>query len=105
MNTTNLLSWSSTHSVLLGAAALAALVVLVLAVRLARTIRAAGRERFISTLINFAALLATSVQASGMWKFFGATMGLPVGFRIVLFGFMEIALLACGLRARANVEN
>jgi hypothetical protein len=31
-------------------------------------------------------------------------MGLPVGFRVVLFGFMEIALLACGLRARNNVE-
>ena len=88
-----------------GAAGVCLLTLLSVAVFVVKRARAAGRERGITTLINVAALLATSVQASGMWKFFGAVMGLPVGFRIVLFGFMEIALLACGLRARANVED
>lgn len=87
------------------AAGVAVLVVLAVVYRLLRAARAVGRDRAISALINVAALMATSVQASGMWKFFGSTMGLPVGFRIVLFSFMEIALLACGLRARANVED
>jgi hypothetical protein len=81
-----------------------ALAVLLIVVWLTRSARRAGREKVISALINVAALMATAVQASGMWKFFGNTMGLPVGFRIFMFSFMEIALLACGLRARANVE-
>lgn len=102
--TSQVTTWASTHSALLVAAAAAAVMVLALVVRAARAARAGGRDKAISGLINVAALLATSVQASGMWKFFGTTMGLPVGFRIVLFSFMEIALLACGLRARANVE-
>lgn len=104
LTTSQMTAWASGHAVLLAAAAAAALAVLVLVRRIARAARAGGRDRAISGLINVAALLATSVQASGMWKFFGATMGLPVGFRVVLFSFMEIALLACGLRARANVE-
>jgi len=83
----------------------AALLVLVVGWRLVAATRRAGRERAISTLINVAALMATAVQASGMWKFFGNTMGLSIGFRIFMFGFMEVALLACGLRARANVED
>ncbi|MEY9930416.1 hypothetical protein ABH926_005061 [Catenulispora sp. GP43] len=103
--TTTLTHWMAANPwVIVGAATACLLALLVLAVLIIRRARKAGRERGITTLINLAALLATSVQASGMWKFFGATMGLPVGFRVVLFGFMEIALLACGLRARANVE-
>ena len=109
MSITTLTHWASASAPwsYLGAgfAALLALVLLVLAVLLVRNaIRAAGRQRRISALINLAGLLATSVQATGMWKFFGTTMGLPGGFRVVLFGFMEIALLACALRARDNVE-
>jgi hypothetical protein len=104
--TTTLTHWMAANPwVIVGAAAACLLALLTLAVVVVKRARAAGRERGITTLINVAALLATSVQASGMWKFFGAVMGLPVGFRIVLFGFMEIALLACGLRARANVED
>ena len=106
MDTKTLTHWVAANpAVIAGAAVVALLTLLFLAVRVVKRARAAGRERGITTLINVAALLATSVQASGMWKFFGAVMGLPVGFRIVLFGFMEIALLACGLRARANVED
>ena len=71
-----------------------------------RRIRNASKNRAkaITALTNLAAIIATGVQASGMWKFFGNTMGLPVGFRIFMFSFMEIALLACGMRARMNVE-
>ncbi|MFL6116305.1 MAG: hypothetical protein ACJ786_33870 [Catenulispora sp.] len=106
MNTATLVDWAVANpAVVAGAAGVCLLTLLICAVRAVKRARAAGRERGITTLINLAALLATSVQASGMWKFFGAVMGLPVGFRIVLFGFMEIALLACGLRARANVED
>lgn len=98
--------WATTASTGTRASAgVGALIVLAILWRLYRAARAVGRDRAISALINVAALMATSVQASGMWKFFGNTMGLPVGFRVVLFSFMEIALLACGLRARANVED
>jgi hypothetical protein len=106
MDTKTLTHWAAANPAVIASTAGAILLaLLILAARLVKRARAAGRERGITTLINVAALLATSVQASGMWKFFGAVMGLPVGFRIVLFGFMEIALLACGLRARANVED
>jgi hypothetical protein len=106
MDTNTLTDWMAANpAVSASAAGLGLLTLLIVAVRVVKRARAAGREHGITTLINVAALLATSVQASGMWKFFGAVMGLPVGFRIVLFGFMEIALLACGLRARANVED
>jgi len=109
MNITNLTHWASANSpwsyIGVGVAALLTLVLLLLAALLvSNAVRVAGRERRISALINQAGLLATSVQATGMWKFFGTTMGLPGGFRVVLFGFMEIALLACALRARDNVE-
>lgn len=102
MNTKSITAWVTAHE--LPVAGVAALVALIVAARLIRAVRATSRGQFISTLINVAALIATTVQASGMWKFFGTTMGLPVGFRIFMFAFMEIALLACGLRARANVE-
>jgi hypothetical protein len=109
MNITNLTHWASANApwsyIGAGFTALLALVLLLVAgVMVRNAIRSAGRGRRISALINLAGLLATSVQATGMWKFFGTTMGLPVGFRVVLFGFMEIALLACALRARDNVE-
>lgn len=109
MNTNKLVHWASAHSpwsyLGAGVAALVALVLLLITLTMVRNaVRGAGRGRGITGLINLAALLATSVQASGMWKFFGTTMGLSIGFRILLFGFMEIAVLACGLRARDNVE-
>lgn len=109
MNISTLIHWASAHSpwsyIGAGTAALVALVLLLIVLQATRNaVRSAGRERGITSLVNLAALLATSVQASGMWKFFGATMGLSIGFRILLFGFMEIAVLACGLRARDNVE-
>lgn len=105
MNATSVTRWAAAHSPWSYLGAVLVLLVVLLAVQhCVKAARRAGRGRGITVLINVAALLATSVQASGMWKFFGTVMGLPVGFRIVLFGFMEIALLACGLRARDNVE-
>lgn len=103
MSTTQITHWVAGHGILASAIAAAAVTVLGSTAVMARSFRRAGREKVITGLINIAAMMATSVQASGMWKFFGNTMGLPVGFRIVLFAFMEIALLATGLRARANV--
>lgn len=86
------------------ALAIGALVALLAAGRIVRAFRKTSRVRRITALVNIAALIATTVQASGMWKFFGDTMGLPIGFRIFMFAFLEIALLACGMRARGNVE-
>ncbi|NUR58855.1 MAG: hypothetical protein HOV87_09285 [Catenulispora sp.] len=62
------------------------------------------RGRASSVLITIAALMATAVQSAGMWKFFASTMALPLGLRIFLFSFMEVALLACGTRAKENVR-
>ncbi|MEY9909750.1 hypothetical protein ABIA35_005993 [Catenulispora sp. MAP12-49] len=109
MTTTTFTHWAAANAPwsYIGASVTAMLglaLLLVTALMGRNAIRATGRERRISALINVAGLLATSVQATGMWKFFSHTMGLPVGFRVVLFAFMEIALLACALRARDNVE-
>lgn len=70
----------------------------------ARSARRTLTGRMSSALINLAALMATAVQSAGMWKFFATTMALPLSFRIFLFSFMEVALLACGTRAKENVR-
>ncbi|MFD0630404.1 hypothetical protein ACFQ9X_00800 [Catenulispora yoronensis] len=72
--------------------------------RAAGAARRGMKGRASSVLITIAALMATAVQSAGMWKFFANTMALPLGLRIFLFSFMEVALLACGTRAKENVR-
>jgi hypothetical protein len=104
----NVRHWAVGHQVAAWIAAAVSVAVLALvvlaAVKAYRAVKAAEKGKRISALVNVGAVMATAVQASGMYRFFGTTMGLPFGFRIFMFGFMEVALLATALRARANVE-
>jgi len=80
-----------------GAAVIAAAI---LAWRATRSLRG---KKAADTLTVVAAAMASSVAATGMWHFFTRTMHLPVWIQAVLFAFMEIAVLASALRARAAV--
>lgn len=51
-----------------------------------------------------AACIATGVQTTGMWKFFGNVLDVPPVLRVALFSFLEVATLASALRARRNVN-
>ncbi|WP_067812310.1 hypothetical protein [Actinomadura kijaniata] len=51
-----------------------------------------------------AACLATAVAATGMWKFFGDVLDLPIPLRVALFAFVEVAMVTSALRARRNVR-
>ncbi len=82
-------------------AALLALVVLGLGGRTLRRVLAGRRPEDVLTVV--AASIATSVNATGMWKFFGNVLGFPGPLRVALFGFIEVAVLASALRARRNV--
>jgi hypothetical protein len=53
-------------------------------------------------LTIIAAALATMVSASGMWKFFTDILG-ETPLRYAFFGFIEVALLASALLARARL--
>jgi hypothetical protein len=86
----------------LAAGALLALVVLVLAGRAIRRVLAGKRAENVLTVV--AALIATSVQADGMWVFFRDVLHLPIALRIEGFAFIEVAIFVSGLRARRNIR-
>jgi len=49
------------------------------------------------------AVIASGVSATGMWKFFGDVLDLPWPLRLVLFAFIEIAIVTSAVRARRNM--
>lgn len=54
-----------------------------------------------NVLTALVALIATGVQAQGMWQFFGDKVGIDDWrLRVAMFAFLELALLVCALRAR-----
>ncbi|MFC7570171.1 hypothetical protein ACFQU9_44330 [Actinomadura namibiensis] len=100
-----------------GLAALCALALLTWGLRaLARTLRVcrpdapapephtAPRARLEDVTTVLAACLATAVAATGMWKFFGDVLDLPIPLRVALFAFVEVAMVTSALRARRNVR-
>ncbi|MGI5232835.1 hypothetical protein [Actinoallomurus sp. CA-142502] len=84
------------------AGAVLALLVLVLAWRAALRLVRGKRAENVLTVI--AALIATTVQADGMWIFFRDIVHAPVLLRIESFAFLEIAMFVSGLRARQNIR-
>jgi hypothetical protein len=84
-------------------ATLASAAIVTLAFTLYRAARALRGKKAADALTVLAAAMASSVAATGMWHFFSRTMHLPEWIQAVLFAFMEIAVLASALRARANV--
>jgi hypothetical protein len=93
-------------------AALGLLLVIWLGVRVARAARSRGRmdgpkvggRRIDALLTALAALIATGVAATGMWRFFGDVLRIEsTWLRAALFAFLEIALFVSAIRARRNL--
>jgi hypothetical protein len=51
-----------------------------------------------------AASIATVVSALGMWRFFGDVLGFAGPFRLLLFAFIEVAVITSAVRARRNMR-
>jgi hypothetical protein len=65
-----------------------------------------GKDRSVKVrgLVGLGTLMATMVQASGMWHFFGDVMHMSIAYKIVMFPFLEILILAFGLKALEKAE-
>lgn len=51
-----------------------------------------------------AASIATGASAQGMWLFTGDVLDLPVVLRLLLFAFIEVAVVTSAVRARRNMR-
>ncbi|MEU4224244.1 hypothetical protein AB0F17_08120 [Nonomuraea sp. NPDC026600] len=51
-----------------------------------------------------AASIATGVSATGMWRFSGDVLGLDGPLRLLLFAFIEVAIITSAVRARRNMR-
>ncbi|MFI6323074.1 hypothetical protein ACIBG8_36480 [Nonomuraea sp. NPDC050556] len=51
-----------------------------------------------------AASIATGVSAQGMWRFSGDVLGFDGPLRILLFAFIEVAVVTSAVRARRNMR-
>ncbi|MFI6595032.1 hypothetical protein ACIBHX_02220 [Nonomuraea sp. NPDC050536] len=51
-----------------------------------------------------AASIATAVSAQGMWRFSGDVLGLDGPLRLLLFAFIEVAIITSAVRARRNMR-
>ncbi|WP_182884014.1 hypothetical protein [Microbispora sp. H10949] len=93
-----LLRFAEENPVLTGVVALVALVLVGGVVAIAYWIR--KKNRTADALTYLAAGIATGVSATGMWKFAGDVLGLDGPLRVLLFGFIEIAVVTSAVRAR-----
>lgn len=70
-----------------------------------RALRKALRGKQAENVLTVvAAVIATSVQADGMWVFFRDVLDAPIYLRIECFAFIEVAIFVSGLRARRNIK-
>jgi hypothetical protein len=75
------------------------------AVRAGRAIGRSVAKIDVADLLTYlAAGLATAVAAQGMWRFFGDVLQLPPALRLVMFGFIELAVVTSAVRARRSVR-
>ncbi|HEY9371014.1 hypothetical protein [Streptomyces sp.] len=51
-----------------------------------------------------AASIATGVSATGMWRFTEDVLHLPFALRVLLFAFIEVAIITSAVRARRNMR-
>jgi len=85
-------------------AALVAVLAGVAAWRAAR--RVLGKSRGADVMTVLAASVAMAVSATGMWAFFARYVpGIHLYARVPIFAFLELATLACALRARDNMRD
>jgi hypothetical protein len=101
------LTWASAHALWAVVAVLVAVAVMSLlwqaASRLVR--RVAGKVQAEDALTVVAAGLATTVAATGMFKFFGAVLHYDGAERALLFSILEVAALTAAARARRNMRD
>ncbi|MFC6081872.1 hypothetical protein [Sphaerisporangium aureirubrum] len=90
-----------------------ALALLVLAYIALRTAYRAGAHTFRRFAANrpaediltiVAASIATGVSAQGMWRFSGDVLGFDGPLRLLLFAFIEVAVITSAVRARRNMR-
>ncbi|GAA0348104.1 hypothetical protein NE235_10845 [Actinoallomurus spadix] len=79
----------------------AAAVALVLVLAVVRKLTRGRRAEDVLTVI--AAVIATTVAGTGMWRFFSVTLHFSGLLRALLFAFIEVSVFTSALRARRNV--
>ncbi|MGH3380739.1 MAG: hypothetical protein ACRDP6_38995 [Actinoallomurus sp.] len=102
LNPADVASYATGHPLAAAVTAALAVTALVLVWRAVR--RAVSGKRPENVLTVVAALIATTVQADGMWIFFRDIVPVPGYLRVLMFAFLEVALFTSGLRARRNVK-
>ncbi len=106
-------AWVSANPVGAAIIAVFALVALVILLYVLRAVwRGAGRvfTKYIAPrptediLTIVAASIATGVSAQGMWQFAGDVLGFDGPLRLLLFAFIEVAVITSAVRARRNMR-
>jgi hypothetical protein len=88
--------------VLLGLAVFALRAAIRATIRLFQTYVAPRPVEDILTIV--AACIATGVSAQGMWRFSGDVLGFDGPLRLLLFAFIEVAVITSAVRARRNMR-
>ncbi|MFF0771008.1 hypothetical protein ACFYUK_19135 [Nonomuraea wenchangensis] len=97
-------------SAVIAAAALAALALAFLLLRLLSRAVAWLVARYVAprpvedVLTVVSASIATGVSAQGMWRFSGDVLGFDGPLRLLLFAFIEVAMVTSAVRARRNMR-
>ncbi|WP_084957998.1 hypothetical protein [Thermoactinospora rubra] len=95
---------------LIGVLGLLALAIAALLTRLAWRAAVTLFRRYVQprpvedVLTIVAACIATGVSAQGMWRFSGDVLGLDGPLRLLLFAFIEVAIVTSAVRARRNMR-
>ncbi|GAA3796688.1 hypothetical protein GCM10022226_15050 [Sphaerisporangium flaviroseum] len=106
-------TFASDHPVGTATICVSALVVMVLAFfalraayrAVARAYRRFAENRSAEDILTIvAASIATGVSAQGMWRFAGDVLGFDGPLRLLLFAFIEVAVITSAVRARRNMR-
>ncbi|MDH2425811.1 hypothetical protein [Sphaerisporangium sp. TRM90804] len=87
----------------IGIVAVAAVTALYVLWQAKRAVMTLARRPVEDLLTIVAASIATGVSAQGMWRFSGDVLGLDGPLRILLFAFIEVAVVTSAVRARRNI--
>ncbi|MEU0808775.1 hypothetical protein [Streptomyces sp. NPDC005970] len=106
MSITTLTGWAATHpGPATGAALTAVLVAAGTGWAAVRSLRQAARPSAAVVVAAIAAAACTAYSADTSWRFAEHRLGMAdLGERVFMFAAAEVALLACGLMARANMR-
>ncbi|MEU3168319.1 hypothetical protein [Streptosporangium sp. NPDC006930] len=97
-------------TVIIGVFALVLLVAAYFALRATQRVAVRFYHRHIAPrpaediLTIVAASIATGVSAQGMWRFSGDVLGFDGPLRLLLFAFIEVAVITSAVRARRNMR-